>query len=475
MKNKFFKAISQRIFVVLTLALLVVISLNLTVQSSVVQKVDRFRIQFDKKIQKLPTDSSIVPSSRRGKLKALGLVSATVSDKNYSAEKIIVKFRPQMSIQAVNSILQAYNTRPEKLIPRINVHVARVVKPATVEETLFALQKNPDVIYAEPVYKLWLCETPNDPLFRHQYALYNPGGVLQIPGSPSGTSRADIKATSAWDYAKGSENLLVAVLDTGVDYNHPDLKNKVVSHGKDFVNSDDDAYDDHWHGTHVSGIVAAETNNAEGIAGVAWYCKILPGKIISAAGEGDYDWLIEALIWAADFEQNGKKVGVINMSIGGDQPSLALEEALEYCFNKGIVLVASTGNDGGPVLYPAAYDQYCLAVGASDYNDLIADFSNYGPEVDVVAPGVWILSTFPMALTEPGYLPYAYASGTSMSAPHVAGLVALIKSKKPWLSPAEIMKIIKYTADDVATSGRDDYAGYGRINSERALKPYRLK
>jgi len=475
MKNKIFKAKSHRKFFVLSLALLLVISLSLSLHSSVGQKIERLRIQSDKKIQKLPADSSVTISSRQGKLKVLGLVSTSVSDKNYSAEKILVKFRPQLSLQSVDSILQAYNARPERLIPRVNVHVVRVEKQTTVEETLSALRQNPDVIYAEPVYKLRLCETPNDPLFRNQYALYNPGGVLQIPGSPSGTSRADIKATSAWDYAKGSENVLVAVLDTGVDYNHPDLKNKVISHGKDFVNNDDDAYDDHWHGTHVSGIIAAETNNAEGIAGVAWYCKILPGKVISAGGEGDYDWLIEALVWAADFEQNGKKVGVINMSIGGDQPSQALEEALKYCFNKGIVLVASTGNDGGPVLYPAAYDQYCLAVGASDYNDQIADFSNYGPEVDVVAPGVWILSTYPVALTEPGYLPYAFASGTSMASPHVAGLAALIKAKKPWLSAADIMKIIKYTADDVGTTGRDDYAGYGRINAERALKPYRLK
>ncbi len=127
------------------------------------------------------------------------------------------------------------------------------------------------------------------------------------------------------------------------------------------------------------------------------------------------------------------------------------------------------------ILLSAAYDNYCLAVGATDYNDQIADFSNYGPVVDVAAHGVGIISTFPVALTEPGYLPYAFADGTSMSAPHVAGLAALIKSAKPWLNPGDIMKIIKYSPDDVDSTGRDDYSGYGMINAKRALAPYVLK
>lgn len=475
MKKKIFRESNKSLVLIIAAVLLLVGFLGSNSGLSADKKINRLRLQADKRIQKLPAEPQGYVSVRSSRVKTVEFVPSSNFGKKYSDEKILVKFRPQMSIQSVNSILSAYQARSERLIPRVNVHVVRVSKETTVEDTLSALRKNPDVLYAEPVYKLRLCDTPNDPLFRSQYALYNPGGVLQIPGSPSGTSRADIKATSGWDYGKGSENLLVAVLDTGVDYTHPDLKNKVVSKGKDFANNDDDAFDDHWHGTHVSGIIAAETNNAEGVAGVAWYCKILPAKVITADGEGDYDWLIQALVWAADFEQNNLKVSVINMSLGGSEPSSALEEALKYAYNKGIVLVAATGNESSQVLYPAAYDQYCLAVGASDYNDQVADFSNYGPEVDVVAPGIWILSTYPLALTAPGHLPYAYATGTSMAAPHVSGLAALIKSKKPWLSPAEVMKVIKYTADDIGTPGRDDYVGYGRINCERALKPYRLK
>lgn len=392
----------------------------------------------------------------------------------YSSEKILVKFKPELSSQSTEGILRAYQPQDYRLIPRINVYVMKVGE-STVEETLAALRNNPDVLYAEPDYKLRLAAQPNDQLFRYQYALYNPGGTLQIPGSPTGKNRADIKATGAWDFAKGDPNLLIAVLDSGIDYTHPDLASKVISTGKDFINNDNDAMDDHWHGTHVAGIIAAATNNTEGIAGVAWDCRLLPGKIISAEGEGDYSDLIEALIWAADYSSGQAKVGVINMSVGGDEPAQALRAALEYAFNKGIVLVAAAGNDGvAGVLYPAAYDEFCLAVSASDYQDEVAGFSNSGPQIDVAAPGVWVLSTIPIAMTDPGYLPYAFATGTSMAAPHVAGFAALIKASKPWLSPGDIMKLIKYTPDDIETAGRDNYAGYGRINTERALSPFKI-
>jgi len=411
------------------------------------------------------------------KLRVMNKITLNTSRQKYSPGKILVKFKPEISAQSSADILKAYQPKTYRLIPKINLYVMQVSEESTVEETLAALKNNPDVLYAEPDYRLRALTTPNDVFFDYQYALYNPGGTLNLPDYPVGKRGADIKATTAWDYVKGDPNLLIAVLDSGIDYNHPDLRNKVISTGKDFVNNDNDAFDDLWHGTHVAGIIAAETNNTEGIAGVAWNCRLLPGKVLSAEGEGDYSWLIEALIWAADYASGQAKVGVINMSLGGDEPSQALENALKYAYEKGIVLVASAGNDGAAgVLYPAAYDQYCLAVGASDYNDAVADFSNYGPEVDVAAPGVWVLSTIPLAFVDPEYypVPYAYASGTSMSAPHVAGFAALIKSAKPWLTAGEIMKLIKYTPDDIGSSGMDEFAGYGRINTGKALAPYKI-
>jgi subtilisin family serine protease len=483
-KNSFFK---KRFFLFL-ISFICLSALILTLGSSelIAQKRKQAKpIIFLDKNNKTKFGENIISNGQANllsRIKVINQLASKLPKQKFSSRKIIVKFKPEISLQSTENILKVYQPKSYRLIPRINAYVMQVAEGTTVEETLAVLRSNPDVLYAEPDYKLHLATTPNDQLFRYQYALANPGGILQIPGSPTGKLKADIKATGAWDYAKGDPNVLIAILDSGVDYTHPDLINKVISHGKDFVNNDDDAFDDHWHGTHVAGIIAAATNNSEGIAGVAWNCRILPGKVISADGEGDYSWLIEALIWAADYTSGQAKVQVINMSLGGEEPSQALEDALKYAYNKGIVLVAAAGNHSAPeeptfVLYPAAYDQYCLAVGASDYNDQIADFSNYGAQLDVTAPGVWILSTIPIAQTEPGYLPYAFASGTSMSAPHVAGFAALLKSTKPWLTPADIMKIIKYTPDDINSAdypGRDDYAGYGRINTERATAPHRI-
>ncbi len=203
-------------------------------------------------------------------------------------------------------------------------------------------------------------------------------------------------------------------------------------------------------------------------------CKILPVKVTADDGNGYYSWIIDGIIWATD---NG--ADVINLSLGGDFDDPFLEDACEYAFDRGVVVVAAAGNDyGASVVYPAAYDGYVLAVVATDFNDQTADFSSSGPQVDVGAPGVYILGPAPQWYVGEGYLPYVFASGTSQAAPHVSGMAALIKSLKPELEPADIMKIIRYTADDVNASvdrGRDNHIGYGRINMERALVPYILK
>jgi len=250
---------------------------------------------------------------------------------------------------------------------------------------------------------------------------------------------------------------------------HPDINDKIQSSGRDFVNDDFDATDDLFHGTHVAGIAAAETNNEEGIAGVAWNGKILPVKVIDDTGWGDYADIIDGIRWAAD---NG--ADVINLSVGGDVFSLSLRDAVKYAYDNNIVVVCATGNDGGSVLYPAAYEDYCLAVAATDYDDLRLSWSNYGPEVDIAAPGDQIISLVPTWYWGPDSLPYAYGDGTSMAAPHVSGLAALIKGLKPNLSVDDIMYIIRYSADDINSTnylGEDEFIGYGRINMEKALVP----
>jgi thermitase len=394
----------------------------------------------------------------------------------YVPGQVLVKFKPTLRDQIIEATLAAYSTKKIKRIPRLDVYELQISKHFTVEQMVYALNQNPDVEFAEPNFIARVAETPNDAFYKYQYALHNTGQEIGISGSPSGKSGADIKATAAWDETKGTADDIIAIIDSGVDFDHPEIKNKVIGRGRDLVNNDFDATDDLGHGTFVAGIAAADTNNSEGVAGVAWNCKILPVKVMNKEGEGDYGWLVEGLIWAAD---NG--ADVINLSLGGSDASESLRQALKYAHDKGIVIAAATGNDGSSVLYPAAYDEYCLAVAATDYNDARTSWSNFGPEVDVAAPGERILGPVPTwywaSQGDPESVPYAFGAGTSASTPHVAGLAALLKSSKPWLTADEIMDIIRFTAEDVNSAenkGKDDLIGYGRINMEKALVPIKI-
>jgi thermitase len=391
----------------------------------------------------------------------------------FAPGQVLVRFKPNVSTQLVEATLARYGSQEIKRIPHLNLYQIRIPDGTSVEEMVYALSQNPDVQSAGPNYVARITVTPNDPFFRYQYALNNTGQAIGVPGSPSGKANADIRATAGWEETKGAAETIIAIIDSGVDFDHPDLKNKIVSRGRDFANDDWDATDDNGHGTYVAGIAAADTNNDEGIAGVAWNCRILPVKITDAEGSAWYDDLIDGILWAAD---NG--AAVINLSMGGPDSDPALSDALRYAQEKGVVIAASAGNDNTAVFYPAAYDAYCLAVAATDYEDIRASYSCFGPEVDVAAPGEAVLSLVPTWYWGPDYLPYAYGYGTSASAPHVAGLAALLKGLKPWLTPKEIMDVIRFSADDVNSSehpGKDDYLGYGRINIEKALVPIKLQ
>jgi len=405
----------------------------------------------------------------------------------YAPDEILVKFKPTLSEQTIKATIAAYQSKKLKRISRIDVYKIKIQKSTTLEETLYALRRNPDVEYAEPNYIVHIAVTPNDELFPLQYALSNPGGALPIPGSPQGEESADIHATAAWEETKGDEDIIIAVIDTGVDLDHPDIINQIRSGGYDFGDDDSDPnpnvgiLDEDPHGTHVAGVAAAETDNGTGIAGVAWNCKILPLKAIDNQHNFYLSYVIDAIIYAANLDENNDgeaDVDVINLSLGIPVESLPLEDAVRYAYEKNIVIVAAAGNDGGAVWYPAAYDDYCLAVASTDYNDERAYFSNIGPEIDVAAPGADIISLVPTwypALRgwDPDFY-YAIGDGTSLSAPHVAGLAALIKSVKPDLTAAQIMNVIRYTADDVNfvnNLGKDNYIGWGRINSKKALVP----
>jgi len=254
-----------------------------------------------------------------------------VNNQRYASNEVLVKFKSSLTENEVASLIEIYQSERIRKIPKLNVYQIQIPEHYSVEEMVYAFDRNPDVEYAEPNYIARITETPNDLLFREQYALNNTGQDLGVPGSPSGTARADIKAPEGWEETKGTDATVIAILDTGIDLVHPDLQNKIISGGRDFVNDDFDASDDNWHGTHVAGIAAADTNNNEGIAGVAWNCRLLPVKVLDDEGDGFYSWIADGIRWAAD-----EGADVISMSFGGPSEGAILREALNYAKAAGI-------------------------------------------------------------------------------------------------------------------------------------------
>jgi thermitase len=313
-------------------------------------------------------------------------------------------------------------------------------KTKSTEQLMEYFNARNDVEYAEPNYILLPNRQPNDPLYtRYQWNL------------------PLIQADQAWNISPGNSNIIVAVVDTGVDLKHPEFQDKLVK-GYNVLKDNHDPNDDNGHGTHVAGIVSAGTNNTIGIAGVSWNNKIMPIKAIGAEGTGTSFDIAKGIKWAAD---NGAHV--INLSLGNYHPSSVLEETIRYAYNKGVILIAASGNDNtSQPSYPAAYPEV-LSVSAIDQRSGRAEFSNYGDYIDVAAPGVDIPSTY--INNE-----YAALSGTSMACPHVAGLAGLILSVAPELSNKQVMEIIRQSADDLGAPGKDQQFGFGKINVVKALE-----
>ncbi len=334
------------------------------------------------------------------------------------------------------------------------------------------LQQDPLVDAVSYDYYATITAKPDDSFFAYQYALENTAQLYLPSLLLSGKTGCDIKAINGWDWTTGSDTVIIAVIDTGVAGNHEDLSGKLVP-GYNFVAGKVDASDDHGHGTMVASIIAASSNNGKGMAGVAWNSKIMPIKSVESNGLAAYTSIAAGMNFAAD---NGAQV--LNLSLGGFAASFILEDACKYAYDKGCVIVAATGNQGiAGVLYPAAYDDYCLAVSATDAFDEVTSWSNYGPQVDVAAPGDRVFGCY-FDPAEPNNLhTYVWASGTSFSTPYVAGAAALVLGYKSSLTPSQVMDIIKYTADDVNKAvhpGIDSFIGYGRLNLERLLGPYEL-
>jgi subtilisin family serine protease len=401
------------------------------------------------------------------------------------ADEVLVKFKPAANRADIHRLLTTSRTFDLETLSGIGVHRLGLAPGADLASALAGLRRDPDVAFAEPDYCLRLASTiSNDPYFSFQWALRNTGQPLGPPSLkiPSGKPGADIKAAEAWDLVPTGAPTIVGVVDTGVDLTQPDLADHIVSPGIDFPNNDFSAQDDHGHGTHVAGIIAAVVNNGLGVAGVNPNARILPAKVFNRNAVGLTSWVANGIIWAA---ANGARV--INMSLGGRDVVVnqTLELAIKFAYDRNVVLVAAAGNDGtAGVWYPAAYDDYVLAAAATDQNDQYvsksmtdgAFGSNFGPEVDVAAPGLDILSTWGIGLYQrghPGFPGYVYDWGTSMSTAFVSGLASLIISSRPELTNRQVMTVIRLSADDVNADilpGRDDFLGYGRINALRAIQ-----
>lgn len=266
-----------------------------------------------------------------------------------------------------------------------------------------------------------------------------------------------IEADLAWNTQTGDNSVLVAIVDTGVDYNHADLARNYVALGYDWVNDDQYPMDDHGHGTHCAGIVGAVMNNSVGVAGVA-QVKIMAEKGFSADGWGSVDGLAKAIIHATDMGAR-----IISCSWGSEVDSDLIHEAVRYAYNEGSLVVVAAGNSGSSKkYYPAAYEEV-VAVTATDSGDLPASFTTFGGWVDLAAPGVAIYSTYPQNQ-------YRFLSGTSMACPCVAGVAALVLSEFPSMRVEQLCAQLLYTADDLGAAGFDVYYGYGRVNARKAVE-----
>jgi thermitase len=362
----------------------------------------------------------------------------------FVAGQVLVKFQPGAAADQIAEAHARIGGEVIETLPGIDVQVVRV--PAGLEQArLAAYQHNPNVEFAE-LNGIWRVEwTPDDPRVGEQWQYHN-------TGQTGGTPDADIDAVEAWDVTRGSAQVRIAILDTGIDPHHNDLGGKVAA----TVNFTDSSTSDdvHGHGTHVAGSAAAATNNSIGVAGTCPDCVLYNVKVLGDGGGGSWDWVASGIRWATD-----NNAQVINMSLGGGA-SRTVELAVNRAWNNGVVIVAAAGNNGtSQKFYPAAYANV-IAVAATDHHDSRASFSNWGSWVSVAAPGVSILST-----TKGGG--YAAWNGTSMASPHVAGIAGLVWSTDYGTSNSAVRSRVEQTSDQIAGTGSS--WTHGRVNACKAV------
>jgi thermitase len=420
----------------------------------------------------------------------------------FAPDRVLVAFQPGTRGAEISEAHGQAGGQVLKTLGAIGVQVI-AVPAGTVLDTVAVYQRNPNVRFAEPDYfrTFVVPDEGSDPVlgiqdyFNEQWGLHNIGQALTDPGtgSPtlSGTPDADIDAPEGWDISTGSSDIVIAILDSGIDCNSVELNGKCLGAAMNFVPEYEDLADILGHGTHVAGIAAANTDNGIGIAGVGWNSSIVSLKVcygwpdlIPLIGVCPVSASIEAITHAADMGYD-----VINMSYGSDEVdangapialaghSQAEAEAVSYAWSNNVVLVAAAGNNADTTLsYPAAYPEV-IAVAATNSGDNLASFSSFGNSwVSVAAPGENILSTYPdaaCAAVLPGYDPgescLTWQSGSSMASPHVAGAASLVRDLVG--SNEEARYLIESSADQLGASGQNFLAWtqHGRLNLYNAL------
>src|SRR6267142_4209688 len=401
----------------------------------------------------------------------------------FSPPEVLVRFKPGVRAETIKRITSGLHDRVEDEIESVpGLEAIDDLDNADAESVALAYRGLPEVEYAEPSYEISVDDAglglgpvrPRDPRFAEQWALAN-------DGQNGGKQGADVSAMRAWAVTTGSDKVVVAVLDSGVDYTHSDLAANIWVrpasvapyednnlgtiqdfHGYNAIENNADPMDDNGHGTHCAGIIGAEGGNDIGIAGVNWKIQIMPLKFMNAGGFGTTKDAIEAVNYVIDRKKHGVNVRVISASWGSTQKSLALEDVIRKAYEAGILFVAASGNastdnDRSPH-YPSSYNiGNVISVAALDRNDQLASFSNYGAKsVHVAAPGKEILSTW----LENGF---KESSGTSMATPVVAGVAALVLSKNPNLSVDELRKRLLDSVDKLPSLKGKVVTG-GRIN-----------
>jgi len=460
----------------------------------------------------------------------------------YVPGEVIIKFKREAAEGEIFGLRVGQGAEEVYVSSFTFARVWRVSPSKTVEEWVDFFEKNPLVEYAEPNcfrYAFWY---PNDPFYVYQWHFdddhtNNPGGASSNPYG--GVNGGGIRMEEAWQITNGSSNVVVAVIDTGVAYENyaipthekgtvePSVKNYEKApdlagtsfwqngneisgngidddgngfvddvNGWDFANNDAHPNDNNAHGTHVTGTIAQTTDNGLGVAGIAFNTTIMPIKVLDYTGWGTDVWVASGIYYAVD---NGAKI--ISLSLGGAGSSTTLENAVAYAYNNGVVVIAASGNDGTEsVDYPAAYDDYVIAVGATRYDEQKSDYSDYGASLDIMAPGGQVCvdsfaetcvmndqnedgkadgvlqqtfkpyETFVDKADPTDWTYYYFFDGTSMAVPHVSGVAALLLAQDSTLTPDQVRDALESTAEDLGDLGRDDFYGWGLIDAQAALQ-----